>query len=161
LQAIPAEWSEMKEATTIGPLVAGPCSKEVREANSANGWFGHDPAVPEGRKVVATLDTVESWIAAHYGLTLEQVPRAKGLPDWVYEWRKKARFGGQRGGQGRLRGSSIGQQQPEDPAGGAALSVAHVCTYQPSPVKFGLLSYPKDMKVRTIIDSKVREEKQP
>ena len=93
----------------MGPLVAGPLSKEVREANSGNGWFGHDTAVPEGRKVVATLDTVESWIAAHYGLTLEQVPRAKGLPDWVYEWRKKARFGA--GGQfkGRLRGSSAAQ----------------------------------------------------
>jgi hypothetical protein len=132
MQSVPAELTEMKEASTVGPQekarIAGPCSKEVREANSTQGWFGHDPPVPEGRKVVATLDTVESWIAAHYGLTLDQVPRAKGLPDWVYEWRKKARFGGQRGVGGRLRGSSM-QQQAEDQAGGAALSVSHVCTY--------------------------------
>jgi hypothetical protein len=55
----------------VGPLVAGPLPKEVREANSGEGWFGHDTAVPEGRKVVATADAVESWIAAHYGLTVE------------------------------------------------------------------------------------------
>ena len=67
----------------MGPLVAGPLPKEVREANSGNGWFGHDAAVPEGRKVVATSDTVASWIAAHYGVTVEQVPRATGTPAWV------------------------------------------------------------------------------
>ena len=108
MAAVPAEWTELPEAKTVGPLVAGPLPKEVREANSANGWFGHDTAVPEGRKVVATPDTVGSWIAAHYGLTVEQVPRAEGPPAWVKEWRKKARFGA---GQfkGRLRGASAAQ----------------------------------------------------
>ena len=71
MEAVPAEGSDPSEAKTVGPLLAGPLPKEVREANSGKGWFGHDTAVPEGRKVVATSDTVESWIAAHYGLTVE------------------------------------------------------------------------------------------
>ena len=140
-----------KEALYKDGVYQGPCPQSIKDANSDCGWFGKDVPVPEGRTVLATQDTVDSWLAAHYGMKLENVPsyKGKGIPTWVYDWIKRTQFEEPKNRKTKNENKMI-QLMPKE----ASTSVAHVYSYQTSPTKFGQLSYPSKMRINTISGSR-------
>ena len=49
--------------------------------------------IPEGRKVVMSEEVLDSWLAAHYGITPDNVPtkQPQGVPKHLFERFKKLR----------------------------------------------------------------------
>jgi len=62
----------------------------LKSANS-RGYFGHEKLIPSDRKLIVTDEVIDSWLAAHWGLTLDKIPPNKppGMDKYTHDRLKK------------------------------------------------------------------------
>ena len=51
--------------------------EKIKERYFKGGIFGQDEPIKTGRKLVATEESIDQWLAAHYGLTIDTMPPNK------------------------------------------------------------------------------------
>ena len=60
--------------------------EQLRERNNSDGYFGREEPLPADRKLVITDEVIDSWLAAHWDLAIDKIPRScpTTMPKSVY-----------------------------------------------------------------------------
>ena len=119
--------------------------------------------VPAGRKVVMTDQVIDTWLAAHYGIDTDHIPRKQPstVPKHLFDRFKKLRalshttVHGSRNKRALNSGhANIEKQGRSQPKKGDAKNNtqsshdnSHQYRYRTAPDDFKLISYPKTMAV--------------
>ena len=142
----------------------GPIVKELVDLLSPKQKIFHqDDSVPADRKLIVTENVMDSWIAAHYGITsLDKIPlqRPPKMPKHVYDrlrkyiadkkpHRVRQNIFGTRPGS-----NSIDSKQNPDQQENRNFYRYHVSP----PGKFNQITFPKDMEVDSFVVQMVQQE---
>lgn len=62
--------------------------EKYREQNNDYGWFGKDRPIPPNRKLLATEEVMDTWLAGHWGFEIEDVPGHKpnNMPRFIHKY---------------------------------------------------------------------------
>lgn len=127
--------------------------------------------VPPGRKVVMTDQVIDTWLAAHYGIDADHVPRKQPstVPRHLFDRFKKLRGMSQTAAHGSRNKRALDSghadkdgRRPQAPKKGgknnaqASNDNSQQYQYRIAPENFKLISYPKVMDVQSITDKTVQ-----
>ena len=74
-QTLVKDWDESRKRAYNGSQFIG--YDHLIQNYNQYGYFGHEKPIPKGKKLVVNEEVMDSWLAAHYGLQVHEVPSGK------------------------------------------------------------------------------------